>query len=826
MYASVILPFPLEGAFTYIIPPHLQGKVQAGMRVIVQFGMRRFYTGVVLNVHDNPPEPGIKLKEITEIADEQLKLLPGQLKFWQWMAYYYMCTVGEVMKAALPSGLKLESETLITRNEDFGSADLETGSREMRIFHALKTDKATAIADIAKTLHDPNLLGAVRRLIDLEAVFVREQMNRSSRRNQVPMVRLTGDFAHAETLNQTLDSMKRAKAQAALLMRFLQLSGIEDMADEADSGWTELAVEKGILCPDANSKTTLNLLIKKGILECFFQRAEQTSDNTETAVNPVNRLDKEQMRAYHEINAALAEKEVCLLHGVTSSGKTEVYIQLIRQVISQGGQVLFMLPEIALTTQITNRLSRVFGHQMGVYHSKFPDAQRVELWERQMSDSPLPLILGVRSSLFLPFQNLKLIIVDEEHETSFKQQDPAPRYQARDTAIMLAHSCGAKVLLGSATPSIESYHNARSGKYGLVEMKKRFGHVQMPEIVVADVKELRRKKLMKTPFSPQLTEALRTAFNAGGQAIIFQNRRGYSPVLECRTCGWTPRCNKCDVSLTYHKRDRKLVCHYCGSTFDIPTQCPNCGDTELRDLGYGTEKIEEEAHAIFPEAKTERMDLDTTRSRQAYERIINRFEKNETNLLIGTQMVTKGLDFERVKVVGILNADQMLNQSNFRAYEQAFQMMSQVSGRAGRKGERGLVILQTGQPDESIIKQVVDADYEGMYKTQLEERRTFNFPPFCRLISITLKHRNEEVVSHASYHLTALLRPYFKENLLGPDRPLISFVQLQHIRKILIKIAPNQSPSQVRNLLFSARQSVYSYHVYKSVSIYFDVDPQ
>ena len=501
-----------------------------------------------------------------------------------------------------------------------------------------------------------------------------------------------------------------------------------------------------------------------------------------------------------------------------------MYIQLIREVLAQGKQVLYLVPEIALTTQLTNRLGRVFGSKMGIYHSKFSDAERVELWQRQLSDKPYPLILGVRSSVFLPFQNLGLIIVDEEHETSYKQQDPAPRYQARDTAIVMATQLGAKVLLGTATPAIETYHNALTGKYGLVKMLHRFGDVQMPEIVVADVKELQRKKLMKTPFSPELTNEVHTALAQGEQAILFQNRRGYSPVLMCKACGWTPRCTRCDVTLTYHQRLNKLVCHYCGAQYNVPKLCPNCEEPNLRDMGYGTEKIESAAESIFAEAKAERMDLDTTRTRSAYERIINRFSQGRTNLLIGTQMVTKGLDFDRVRVVGILNADQILNMPDFRAYERAYQMLSQVAGRAGRRGKRGKVILQTRQVDNPIIGQIVRNDYEAMYQSQLEERQLFHFPPFYRLITIYLKHRNDDVVDHAAQHLAALLRPYFKDDLLGPDRPVVSRVQLLYIRKIMVKIAPQFTPSSVRQTLFSARDIVQHFDVYKSVNIYFDVD--
>ena len=487
--------------------------------------------------------------------------------------------------------------------------------------------------------------------------------------------------------------------------------------------------------------------------------------------------------------------------------------------------MLYLLPEIALTTQITTRLGRVFGRRMAVYHSKFPDAERVELWMRQVGPQPFPLILGVRSAIFLPFQNLGLVIVDEEHETSFKQQEPAPRYQARDTAIVMAARQGAKVVLGTATPALETYSNVQKGKYELVEMKERYGHVLLPEIVVENVKELRRKKLMNSPFSPRLLQEVRTALQQGEQAILFQNRRGYAPVVECRTCGWTPRCTRCDVSLTLHRRLGKLVCHYCGAVYDVPQQCPACHGHELRDMGYGTEKIEEAAHRAFPEARIARMDLDTTRSRSAYERLIGSFQRGETNLLIGTQMVTKGLDFDRVRVVGILNADQMLSQADFRAHERAFHLMAQVAGRAGRRSGRGLVVLQTRQPELPLVQQVVRADYAAMFRDEMEERRLFGFPPAVRLINVMVKHRDEQVAARAAEDLAARLRPVFGTGLLGPDRPVVARVQLLFIRKLMVKVPLTLSSRSVRQTLLAARDALLAQPAFKAVRVIFDVDP-
>ncbi|MBR1732334.1 MAG: primosomal protein N', partial [Alloprevotella sp.] len=521
------------------------------------------------------------------------------------------------------------------------------------------------------------------------------------------------------------------------------------------------------------------------------------------------------------------DKDCCLLHGVTASGKTEVYTRLIREVLAQGKQVLYLLPEIALTAQIMQRLSRVFGGQMGIYHSKFPDAERVELYRKQAcGDAPYGLVLGARSALFLPFRDLGLIIVDEEHEPGYKQHEPAPRYNARDAALVLARLWGAKVLLGTATPSMESYHNALAGRYGLVTMATRYGGVELPEIVVEDVAELQRKKLMPTPFSPRLTEEVRAALQGGGQVILFQNRRGYSPVLECRSCGWTPRCTRCDVPLTFHQREGRVVCHYCGASHPVPARCPECEGTELRDVGYGTEKIEAAVRAVFPEARTARLDLDTTRSRTGYDAILGDFAAGRTDILIGTQMVTKGLDFDRVQVVGILNADQHLNQPDFRAYERAYQMMSQVAGRAGRRGRRGIVILQTRQPDLPVVESIVRSDYGAFYAEQAAEREAFLYPPYARVIYIYVKHRDERTCAAAADALADLLRPHFaQECLLGPERPAVGRVQLQYIRKILLKVTPELPPSGVRRTLRACRAAVLADTRWRAVNVYFDIDP-
>lgn len=824
MFVQLLLPLALQNTYTYLLPARLEGKVRVGSRVVVQFGKKRHYTGIVVSLAAENPEPGIALKEVEEVWDEAPIVTPEQLRFWQWMAGYYICTPGEVMKAALPSGLKPESETLVARSEDWDGDPEEFSARERSLWDELGAEEGVRLTDIERRLKVENLLPTVRRLMDVGAVKVFEQMGRGFTPRTETHVRLTNAYADETALNQVLDGLRRAPAQEQCLLTYLDL---------ADAG-AALKLHHAHLLKEVRRAdlthcgkgfdAALRALEKKGVVESY-PFVLDCAPSKSVALLPRKQLDEQQQNAFNAIRRSWEEKNVCLLHGVTSSGKTEVYIRLIEEEIRQGRQVLYLLPEIALTTQITERLRRVFGEDMAVYHSKFPDRDRVELWKRQLSDHPYPLILGVRSALFLPFRNPGLVVVDEEHETSFKQQDPAPRYHARDAAILWGTMFGAKVLLGSATPSLETYHHALSGKYGLVEMTRRFGEAQLPEIVVEDVKELRRKKLMKTPFSPRLREEIDAALQNREQAILFQNRRGYSPVLICHECGWTPRCTRCDVTLTFHRQQNTLVCHYCGNTFHVPEKCPQCESTRLMDSGYGTEKIEDAARAIFPAARTARMDLDTTRSRTAYERLIAAFAAGDTNLLVGTQMVTKGLDFEKVRVVGIMNADQMLSLPDFRAHERSFQMMSQVAGRAGRKGQRGLVVLQTRQPNLPVVEQVVRGDYKAMFHEQLEERRMFRYPPFFRLIYVYVKHRDAATASHAAEELARLLRPFFGTDLLGPERPVVSRVKLLYIWKIMLKISPDKKPGEVRSRLEDARQRLVSQSAFRGVTLVCDVDP-
>ena len=741
MFVDVILPVPLDGFFTYSVPASLAEQVKVGVRVLVPFGRSKTYVGIVSKTHKGPLPEGFQIKDILQVLDASPILLDSQLRLWQWISEYYLSPIGEVYKAALPSGLKAEDG------------------------YKPKTET---------------------------------------------YIRLTPQFRSEQALHIALDMLQRAPSQLKAFVDFLSF----------DSPLT-----RDELLNQGHSLQTVNALVKRGLLETYEQEVGRLNHGGEPHFDRIQPLSDVQQDAYNQIQFSFLKKNVTLLHGVTSSGKTEIYIHLIRQALEQKRQVLYLLPEIALTVQIMERLQRVFGDRLGIYHSKYSDAERVEIWQKQLSGHPYDVILGARSAVFLPFQNLGLVIIDEEHESSYKQQEPAPRYHARSAAIMLAQMQGAKVLLGTATPSLETYHNARTGKYGFVELFQRYKGIELPEIQVVDIKYLQHRKMMNGPFSPLLLSKVREALERGEQAILFQNRRGYAPMIECKQCGWVPHCQHCDVSLTFHRNLNQLTCHYCGHTYQVPTECPNCGCTQLQTRGYGTEKIEAEVHDIFPEARIARMDLDTTRSRQAYERIINDFSAGRTNLLIGTQMISKGLDFDKVSVVGILNADTMLNYPDFRAYEQAFMMMAQVSGRAGRKGKRGLVILQTKSPELPLIAQVVRNDYTAFYRSLIAERQQFRYPPYYRLIYVYLKHRQDAVVAAAGMEMGALLRQWFSGRVLGPDKPGISKVKSLSIRKIVLKFEPSLNMAEVRKYLALAQQQLLQAKRYSSLQIYYDVDP-
>lgn len=817
-FVDVILPLPLQASFTYALPPEMDGQVQIGCRVVVSFGRKKFYTGIVRNVHYLKPQE-YEVKEVSAVLDEHSILVPLQFRFWEWLADYYLCTQGDVYKAALPSGLKLESETVVEYNPDFEATE-PLSEREQKVLDLLAVEPEQTVTRLEKESGLKNILAVVKSLLEKDALFVKEELKRTYKPKTETRVRLTEAARNERRLHFFFDELqRRAPKQLDLLMKYIELSGCLGEREVREVSKAELLKRSGA------TPAVFSGLVDKGVFEVYQQEVGRL-ETVSQAVMSLNELNVHQQRAFDEIRASFRVKNVCLLHGVTSSGKTEIYIHLIDEAVRQGKQVLYLLPEIALTTQITERLKRVFGSRLGIYHSKFPDAERVEVWQKQLSHEPYDIILGVRSSLFLPFQRLGLVIVDEEHENTYKQQDPAPRYHARNAAIVLASMCGAKTLLGTATPSVESWYNAtEGGKYALVELKERYKEIQLPEIIPVDIKELQRKKRMNGPFSPLLLQYVREALEQKEQVILFQNRRGFAPMIECHTCGWVPKCKNCDVSLTYHKGLNQLTCHYCGYTQPVPRQCPACEGVDLRNRGFGTEKIEDDVKAIFPEARVARMDLDTTRTRTAYERIIHNFQQGRTDILIGTQMVSKGLDFDHVSVVGILNADTMMNYPDFRAYERAFQLMAQVAGRAGRKNKRGRVVLQTKSIDHPIIPQVMHNDFEGMVVGQLAERQLFRYPPYYRLVYVYLKHRNEQLLDVMAQTMAAKLRAVFGARVLGPDKPPVARIQTLFIRKIVLKIETNAPMARARQLLVQVQQEMVAEDRFKSLIVYYDVDP-
>ena len=765
-YANIILPLPLEGLFTYGVPDALASRVQVGVRVRVPLGKSKTYVGIVAEypvalpasdsgVVDN--EKKIVYKDILEVLDATPILLPQQLRLWRWISDYYMSPIGDVYKAALPSGLKAED-----------------GYRPRTELY----------------------------------------------------VRLADNFRNERNLTLMIDAMKRASKQVEVLMAYLRLAGVDGVEHLTTETPLREVTREELMNDTHTTIGVIRALSDRKLLVTYEKEVGRLNDNVLPHPEHIKPLNEAQTEAYNQILIQMMGHPVTLLHGVTSSGKTEIYIHLIQKAIDEHKQVLYLLPEIALTVQITERLKAVFGNRLGIYHSKYSDAERVEIWQKQLSTQPYDVILGARSAVFLPFQRLGLVIIDEEHEQSFKQQDPAPRYHARSAAIVLAQMyAGAKTLLGTATPSMETYYNAQQGKYGLVELTRRYKDIHLPAIEVVDVKDLYRRKMMTGPFSPRLLAAVREALKRGEQAILFQNRRGFAPMVECRQCGWVPKCPDCDVSLTYHKNLNVLTCHYCGYTMRVPEECPCCESKDIRGRGYGTEKIEDEIRNILPEARIARMDLDTTRTKNAYERLIYDFSTGKSNLLIGTQMISKGLDFDKVSVVGILNADSMLNYPDFRAYEQAFMMMSQVSGRAGRKGRQGLVILQTKSPELPVIQQVVRNDYRGFYTNLLEERYDFHYPPFYHLVYVYLKHRDENTVNSAGLELGSRLREVFGTRVLGPDKPAVARVKTLSIRKVVLKLENGIDLPRVRQYLRGVLDAMMKDKRYGALQVYYDVDP-
>ena len=818
-FADVILPLPLENLYTYKIPSDLEKSVVRGCRVIVHFGKKRFYTAIVSEVYDTPPNTGYEIKEIFAVLDTTPILKRPQLRFWQWMANYYLCKLGDVYKAALPSGLKIESETSVTRNPDFETQTPLKPNEQAVLYAFTKEKEKLTLSELEKRTGLRNIVPIVASLMAQGAVEVNEELKRGYTPKTETYLRLASDYSEEEKLQEAFDCIRRAKKQEQLLICFLDLSHALNPVLGQEISKKELLEKSG------QSATVLEGLLRRGILETYEKEVSRLQMRVCRRQEP-NPLSDAQKEALWKIQDVFREKDICLLHGVTSSGKTEIYIHLIRQVLNAGRQVLYMLPEIAITTQITERLGKLFGEQLLVYHSKFSDNERIEVWNRLLHTHSPMLILGVRSSLFLPFSDLGLIIVDEEHETSYKQQEPAPRYNARNAAMVLAGMHGGKTLLGSATPSIDSYFNALAGKYGLVELKTRFGTHQSPKIIPVNTKELKRKKQMKHPlFSPPLIQSMRQALDNGEQIILFQNRRGFAPVTECKECGWVPRCVNCDVSMTYHKYHNNLVCHYCGYTIRLPEVCPSCGSSDFQMQGFGTEKVEEEIALLFPDVHVVRMDMDTARTRTAYERIIGDFDKGNTQILIGTQMISKGLDFGNVGIVGILNADGLMNYPDFRAHERAFQLMLQVSGRTGRRDKQGTVILQTSQPEHPLIRMVIRSAYREMVDWQLSERSIFHYPPYFRLIVLVLRSKNESVLQDLARTYADKLRSQLGNRVLGPVTPPVSYVQTLHIRKIVIKIETAAAIQPMRGFLESVYTEMQHFPTFRQIMLHYDVDP-
>ncbi|SRX76417.1 replication restart helicase PriA [Aequorivita antarctica] len=812
-FIDVILPIPLKQAFTYSVNKDEAAFLKPGMRVAIPFGKSKVYTGIVYQVHDQPPV-GYETKSIDHILDEEPIITSVQLKHWEWLAKYYMCSLGEVIKAALPSAFLLESETIIKLSSEKDWDENSLSDEEFLVFEALQHQSSLHINDVRSILDKKNVVSVIQKLFEKGIVEVEETVYEQYTPKLKRYIKLSQKYTSEENLRELLDTLNRAPKQREVLMNLFMLNS------QTKKPIGSSALQK----KSEASAATLKSLIDKGILEEYFIQHDRVEFSGE-ASQEIKTLNEPQKKAYEEIKTSFTNNDVVLLHGVTSSGKTEIYVRLIEKMIASGKQVLYMLPEIALTTQLISRLQKYFGGKIAVYHSKFSVNERVEVWNNVLNEKPkAQVVIGARSSLFLPFKNLGFIIVDEEHEPSFKQYSPAPRYNARDSAVVLANLHKAKLLMGSATPSLESYHNAKSGKFGLVTLKKRFGNVLMPEIELVDIKEKNRKKQMTGHFSDLLLEEMREALKNGEQIILFQNRRGFSPVVECTTCGVSPQCPNCDVSLTFHQHKNQLRCHYCGYHMAMMLNCIACGSETLDTKGFGTEQIETELKTLFPDHKVARMDQDTTKGKHSYSKLIEALENEEIDILVGTQMLAKGLDFRNISLVGVMNADNLLNFPDFRAHERSFQLLQQVSGRAGRTQKRGKVLIQTYNPYHQILKQVSVNDYDGMYKEQLEERYNYKYPPFFRTVKIVFKDKNLIRVQKASTWFGQALEIQFKENILGPEPPPIGRIKNKYIINLLIKIPKKQSLEKTKKYIENVQRSFNSIKEFSSVRVNIDVD--
>lgn len=819
LFADLILPVPIPRLFTYRVPRTMVEFIKIGARVIVQFGKNRITTAVVGKLHEHPPTE-YQAKYILELLDEQPLVTAAQLSLFQWMADYYLCSIGEVLNVALPSGLKITSQSKVQINPDFDNPDLLT-EQEQLIIDEIRKHEALAYDEIARLMQQKNVTSVIKAMVGKRAVILYEEVKEKYQPKIARKVRLSEEYLTHSALEDLLESFKKLPKREAVLLKYLSYVPVYNNPELNRNG-----LDKSIFTQnDELSDSSLNSMIKKGIFEQFEVVVSRFADLPNQS--PVEiKLSESQQQATNEIHDHFQNKEVVLLHGITGSGKTEVYINLIQNALESGTQVLYLLPEIALTTQIVVRLRKVFGDRMGIYHSKFSDNERVEVW-KGIVEGKFQFVIGVRSAVFLPFDNLGLIIVDEEHETSYKQHDPAPRYHARDVAVIMAYMQNAKTLLGSATPSLETYYHALNGRYGLVELTKRFGDAAMPQFVLIDTKLERKQRKMKEEFSSVLLEHLDYNLKHKEQSLLFQNRRGYSPYLQCEECAWISECSNCAVSLTYHLKAAELRCHYCGHKEEVPRTCPACGSTKVKTMGYGTEKIEDHLRIQFPEARIQRMDLDTTRSKNAYQQIIQDFEDEAIDILVGTQMISKGLDFNNLSVVGIFDADRIIHFPEFRASERAFQLLTQVSGRAGRRADKpGKVLIQTGNPGQDLLKKIVIGDYKGMYATEIQERENYNYPPFSRLIRLIVKHSDDRTAKRAAELLAKKLTDELgKSRVLGPQPPLVERIRNQYLFEILIKLEREKINFKAVKIFIQEKVTdILTDKTLKSVNVVIDVD--
>ena len=818
-FVEVLLPIPVPGTFTYRVPRALNDAIRVGQRVAVQFGKSKIMSGLVVSITEKVPE--VEVKYLMDILDEQPQVNDIQFKFWNWVKDYYLCHLGEVMQAAMPSALKLSSESTVALSEDFVLDSMALNDFEYLIVEALQIQPKIAVSEVSKIVGFQKVMPLIHTMMEKGILVMEEELNEKYKPKYERFARLAPDYRSEQALQELMDALtKRAFKQLEVLLAYLTLGNSPD---------AEIKVVE-LLKKASASSTILKTMADKGIFEVYDKQVSRLMDfKVQTEVSSIQ-LTEAQQQAYQEIREGFEEQKPVLLHGVTSSGKTEIYIKLIQEAIEKGKQVLYLLPEIALTAQIINRLKQYFGDKLGVYHSRYGIHERVEVWQQvrdfsQGKSTQRQIIIGSRSAIFLPYANLGLIIVDEEHDSSFKQVDPAPRYNARDAAIVLASMHHSPVLLGSATPSYESYYNAQQGRNKLVELMQRYGGVEMPEIILNDMRVERKRHTIQGDFGSTLMEAVKDTLEEHNQVILFQNRRGFSLRIECEDCHHVPQCINCDVSLIYHKKQNVLRCHYCGYSIPVPAVCPACHSTNLKMHGFGTEKVEEDLKTMMPGTSIARLDLDTTRSRNDYQQILEAFQDKETDILVGTQMVTKGLDFDAVKVVGILNADNMLSFPDFRAHERSFQLMSQVAGRAGRKGKQGKVIIQTYEPSHPVLQDVLRNDFKGLYEKQMVTRRQFGYPPFYRIVLIRLKHKDYQTLNAAATELSSMLRPIFKQDLLGPEYPMVSRVKNLYIKQMLVKFNREHNAQQVKDLIMKQIGLFRLLPDYKSVIVQLDVDP-